>query len=376
MRVPLSDPVREFREREKEIRAGVAAVLSSGKYILGEAVERFEEQFAARVGTRFAIGVASGTDAVELAIEALGIGAGDEVITTPFTFLATATAIMSTGARPVFADVVPDTFTLDPASVADAVTDRTAAIVPVHLFGQMADLSSITELADRLGLAVVEDAAQAFGATQSRQAGSEAQAGSVGVAGSFSFYPTKSLGAAGDGGMITTDDAALAERLVSLRNHGRTPAGGHAEPGHNSRLDAVQAAFLSAKLPLVDDWTARRREHAAAYDEALEEAHGLIPPATADGNRHIFHQYVVLCHGRERVIRALEAADVSWATFYDPPIHRLDALAAHGFDRTSCPVAEELATRVLSVPVFAHLLPEERDRVASALAESGSLQPR
>ena len=376
MRVPLSDPVREFREREREIMSGVRDVLSSGQYILGEALERFEQEFAGRVGSRFAVGVASGTDAVELALEGLGVGPGDEVITTPFTFLATATAILSTGATPVFADVHPDTFLIDPEAAADAVTERTAAIVPVHLFGQMADLASLTELAERRGLALVEDAAQAFGASQSWRPGLEVRAGAMGDAGSFSFYPTKSLGAGGDGGIITTNDEDLAARLRRLRNHGRTPHGTHAEPGHNSRLDPVQAAFLSAKLPAVDGWTERRRAHAAAYEEALAESPGLVPPVTADRNRHIFHQYVLLCHDRDRVVAALDDADVAWATFYDPPVHRLEALRNVGLRVGECPVADELATRVLSVPVFAHLTEEERDRVSSALVRSGSLQPR
>lgn len=372
----MSDPVREFVELRAEIESAVGEVLVSGRYILGEAVEAFEEAFARAVGVRFAIGVASGTDAVELPLEALGIGAGDEVVTTPFTFLATATAIMATGATPVFADVRPDTFDLDPDAVRAAVTERTVAVVPVHLFGQMADMTGLEAVADRHGLAIVEDAAQAFGAAWHSPDGNVARAGSVGRAGAFSFYPTKSLGAMGDGGIVTTDDPDVAARLVRLRNHGRTADGRHAEPGHNSRLDSVQAAILAAKLPLVEEWTERRRSHAAVYGDALADAPGIVPPAVGEGNRHIFHQYTLLCHDRDRVEAALAAANVASSRFYDPAIHLLDALASAGFGRGSLPVAEELSTRVLSVPVFAHLTPEERDRVAAALASAGTLQPR
>lgn len=375
MRVPLSDPVREFRDVRDEVLAAVGEVLASGRYILGESVDAFEQEFARLVGVSHAVGVASGTDAVELALEALGVGPGDEVITTPFTFLATATAIMSTGATPVFADVRPDTFNIDPDAVAAVITHRTAAIVPVHLFGQMADMGALGAIADRHGLPIVEDAAQAFGATRVAADGSVAHAGGVGVAGAFSFYPTKSLGAAGDGGIITTDDAAVAERLVRLRNHGRTATGVHSEPGHNSRLDAIQAAFLSAKLPVVERWTERRLEHAAAYDSALSDVAGISPPVVDSGNRHIFHQYTVLCHGRERVWQAMADAGVSAAKFYDPPVHRLEALEGLDWRTDGCPVADELSTRVLSIPVFAHLTEEERDRVVETLVSSGSLQP-
>ena len=375
MKVPLSDPVREFRDVRDAALAAVGEVLSSGRYILGETVEAFEEEFAALVGARHAVGVASGTDAVELALEALGVGPGDEVITTPFTFLATATAIMSTGATPVFADVLPDTFNIDPDAVAAAVTPRTAAIVPVHLFGQMADMDALDTVAERHGLPIVEDAAQAFGASRVAADGAISHAGGVGAAGAFSFYPTKSLGAAGDGGIITTSDAALADRLVRLRNHGRTSAGAHSEPGHNSRLDAVQAAFLSAKLPVVDSWTEARRAHAAAYGAALADVAGISPPTVGEGNRHIYHQYTVLCHGRGRVKAAMSAAGVGCATFYDPPVHRLEALAGRDWRTDGCPVADELATRVLSIPVFAHLESAERELVADTLVASGSLQP-
>ena len=380
-RVPLSDPVREYRELEREIDEALKRVLRSGTYILGETVEAFETAFAERVGVGFAVGVASGTDALALALQALGIGAGDEVVTSPFTFVATATAILATGATPVFADVLPDTFNLDLGAVDARITDRTAAIVPVHLFGQMADMVALEDVAAAHGLAIVEDAAQAFGATQafgaprSSGTGETRCAGTVGVAGCFSFYPTKSLGAAGDGGMITTDDSGLAARLRRLRNQGRRPTGEYAEIGHNSRLDAVQAAILHAKLGRVDAWAEQRRGHAFAYDVALAEGPGIRPPVTAEGNRHSFHQYTVLCHGRARVAAAFEKADIASAIFYDTPLHRLEALASLGVPEGSLPVAEELAGRVLSIPVFAHLAAPERARIVDVLAASGTLHP-
>jgi len=376
MRVPLNDPVREFRELRDAVTAAVSAVLDSGRYVLGERLEAFETAFAEEVGAAHAVGVASGTDAVELALEALGVGPGDEVVTSPFTFVATVGAILATGATPVFADVLPDTFILDPDAAAAAVTPRTAAIVPVHVFGQMADLDALGAVAGRHGLALVEDAAQAFGASQ-RSGGDERRAGATGVAGTFSFYPTKSLAAAGDGGMVVTSDRRVADRLRRLRNHGRGDAAGAAElgAGHNSRLDPIQAALLHAKLPHVEGWTERRIANAAAYDRALAESPGICPPATAPGNRHIFHQYTILCHGRDHVGGALAAAGIDVGRFYDPPLHLHPALARLGVAEGSLPVAEELATRVLSVPVFAHLTDEERVRVADALAASGSLQP-
>lgn len=380
-RVPLSDPVREYRELEREIDEALKRVLRSGTYILGETVEAFETAFAERVGVGFAVGVASGTDALALALKAIGIGAGDEVVTSPFTFVATATAILATGATPVFADVLPDTLNLDPGAVDARITDRTAAIVPVHLFGQMADMVALEDVATAHGLAIVEDAAQAFGATQTfgapdpSVAGETRCAGSVGVAGCFSFYPTKSLGAAGDGGMITTDDAGLAARLRGLRNQGRRPTGEYAEIGYNSRLDAVQAAILHAKLGRVDEWTERRRGHASEYDAVLAEGMGIRPPVTAESHRHIFHQYTVLCDDRGRVAAALEEAEIASATFYDPPLHRLEVLAPLGVPEGSLPVAEELAGRVLSIPVFAHLTAEERARIGDVLATSATLYP-
>lgn len=380
--VPMAAPAREYDELREEISAAVERVLASGRYVLGETVERFEEAFAARVGVRHAVGVGSGADALELALRAAGIGPGDEVITTPFTFVATATAILATGARPVFADVDPDTFTLHPEAAAAAIGPRTAAMVPVHVFGLMADMGALSAVAERHGLALIEDAAQAFGATIPSEGGPPLRAGACGTLGCFSFYPTKSLGAAGDGGLVTTDDVELAERIRRLGNQGRDPAGVHREPGRTSRLDAIQAAVLAVKLPRVDAWAARRREHAAAYGRALEGRQGVEPPLEPAGYLHTFHQYTVRAEDRAALRRALSDVGIETAVFYDPPLHRADML---GGTRTSAgvegraghrgaelPDAERLAGKVLSIPVFAHLREDERDRVAAVLADAAA----
>ncbi len=380
MRVPLNDPVREYLELHDEIDAAFAEVARSGRYVLGERVERFEEAVARYVGTGHAIGLGSGTDALRLTLQALRIGPGDEVITTPFSFIATAGTIVDVGATPVFADIDPATFNLDPRAAAAAVTPATAAVMPVHLFGHMADVAAFDELAARHGIALIEDAAQAMGAARplARRDHSppdvgarpdvEVRAGAAGLAGCFSFYPTKNLSALGDGGLVTTDDAGLAARLRSLRDHGRRPGGGHAELGTTSRLDPLQAAILAVKLPRLDAWTERRSATAAAYDEALASIDGITAPVVGEGNRHAFHQYTVRCGDRPEVIRRLEAADISYGLYYGEALHQTEALAGLGYGGGAFPEAERAAREVLSLPVFPHLNEEERERVVGALA--------
>ncbi len=379
MRVPLNDPVREYQELRDEIDAAIIEVAGSGRYILGERVERFEQEIARYVGTSHAVGVGSGTDALRLTLQALGIGPGDEVITTPFSFIATATTILDVGARPVFADIEPATFNLDPRAAAAAVTPATAALMPVHLFGQMADVTAFDELAARQGIALVEDAAQAIGAARPLSSGAdsppasgsspaiEVRAGAAGVAGCFSFYPTKNLSALGDGGLVTTDDAGLTARLRSLSDHGRRPGGGHAEIGTTSRLDPLQAAILAVKLPRLDSWNERRRANAAAYDEVLAAIDGVTAPVVGEGNRHVFHQYTVRCTERAEVIRRLEAAEVSYGLYYGEALHETEALADLGYRAGAFPEAERAAREVLSLPVFPHLKEEEQERVIAVL---------
>jgi len=367
-RVPMADPAREYEELRARIDAAVRGVLASGRYVLGEVVADFERAVAGLVGVRAAIGVANGTDALRLTLVALGIGRGDEVITTPFSFVATATAILDAGATPVFADIDPSTLNLDPAAAEEAVGERTAALLPVHLFGQMADMPAFEELARREGLALIEDAAQAFGAKEEPPDGRARPAGGVGIAGCLSFYPTKSLGAAGDGGMIVTDDPALADRLRRLRDHGRGGTGARLGAGTNSRLDALQAAILATKLDRLERWTERRRAHAAAYDRALAPAVDVTPPGVREGARHIYHQYTVRAADRDALLARFDGAGVDASVFYDPPLHRLPALEGRCRVSGSLAAAERAASEVLSIPVFAHLGEAERARVSGVLS--------
>lgn len=362
-RVPMADPVREYRELRTAIDAAVGRVLESGRYVLGETVEDFERAVAERLGVCRAVGVGSGTDALRLALVALGIGEGDEVVTSPFSFIATATAILDVGATPVFADVDPRTLNLDPDAAADAIGERTAALLPVHLYGQMADMAAFETLAERHGLALIEDAAQAFGARE----GGGRPAGGIGTASSFSFYPTKSLAAAGDAGMVVTDDPALADRLERVRNHGRDPTGAHAGPGTNSRLDALQAAILGAKLGRIDEWTRQRRAHAAAFDEALADVEGIRAPGRRDGAGHIFHQYTVRADDRGALRARFDEAGVDTAVFYGRPLHREPVVENRCRVAGPLEESERAAREVLSVPVFAHLDEAELDRVRGVL---------
>lgn len=372
--VPFVDLARQYREVRSELDAALLRVAASGRYVLGPEVERLEAAMADRLGVAHAIGVASGTDALRLALEAVGVGRGDEVITSPFTFLATAAAILETGARPAFADIRPDTFNLDPAAAAAAVGRDTAAILPVHLFGQMAEIEALRDVAVRHGLALIEDAAQALGARRrlapsSAAEGEELLAGAAGEVGCFSFYPTKNLGGLGDGGLVVTDDAALADRLRRARDHGRDEEGAIAAGGvgHNSRLDEIQAAVLRVKLSRLEEWNERRRRHAAAYDEGLREASDLRQPAVAPGNRHVYHQYVARCRERKGVLARLERAGIGYAIHYGTPLHRMEPLAALGYREGDFPEAERASAEALSLPVFPGLRRDERDRVLGAL---------
>jgi dTDP-4-amino-4,6-dideoxygalactose transaminase len=372
--VPLIAPVREYDELRDAIDAALAAVLESGRFVLGEAVERFETGVAEYVGASEAVGVASGTDALRLSLDALGIGPGDEVIAPAFTFVATAGAILQVGARPVFADIDPATFNLDPAAAEAAITPATVAIIPVHLFGQTAEMGPLETIAARHGLAIVEDAAQSLGASQSAVDASGAplpavKAGALGAAGCFSFYPTKNLAGIGDGGLITTNDAQIASRIRTLRQPGHwTGSPEQTAIGYTSRLDAVQAAVLGVKLRKLDEWNDRRRANARAYDEALAPVDGITPPPEKKGNRHIYHQYTVRCADRDEVETRLRDARIAFGVYYPVALHQLDALAHLGYGEGAFPEAERAAREALSLPVFAHLREAERDRVVVVLS--------
>src|SRR4051794_24915810 len=362
IRVPLLDVRRQNAPLERELSDAFRRVLASGNYVLGPEVERFEEAAAAVAGARFAVGVSSGTDALLLAFMALGIGPGDEVICPAFTFFATAGCIARVGATPVFADSRPDCCNIDTAAIETLITPRTKAIVPVHLFGQPADMAEILALARRHGLRVVEDAAQSFGAEYGGR-----PAGALGDCGTVSFYPTKNLGAFGDAGLLLTNDPELAARARVLRNHGAERQYFHSAVGGNFRLDALQAALLTVKLPLLPEYTAVRRRHAAVYDELLGGIPDLHLPVTHPHRTHIFNQYTVRAPGRREELRAfLAECGIASAIYYPVPLHRQEGFQNLGTP-PSLPVAEALAGEVLSLPVFPEMTGGEQAAVAGAV---------
>jgi dTDP-3-amino-3,4,6-trideoxy-alpha-D-glucose transaminase len=362
VRVPFGAPA--LREDAADVRAAIDRVVDSGWYILGPEVEAFEREFAAAMGAGRAVGVGTGTDALALALRALGIGPGDEVITTPISAAYTALAILMSGATPVFADVSEDRLTLDPAATAAAVTSRTKAILPVHLYGQAADMAALEAVAARHHLAIVEDCCQAHGATAGGR-----PVGTIGVAGAFSFYPTKNLAALGDGGAIITSEPAIADRVKRLRNGGQTSRYQHQEPGVNSRLDELQAAVLRARLPRLRAWTARRRAIAAAYRAALT-GRSVTPLAERDPG-HVYHLFVVRAKsGRSGSRAALEehlrARGVETLVHYPVPIPEQPAFA--GLRSPACPVARAACGEILSLPLHPGLTDEDVALVATAAA--------
>jgi dTDP-4-amino-4,6-dideoxygalactose transaminase len=366
--IPLLDLTRQDPGLSREIARRVAEIFASGRFVMGPANEEFERAFAADVGAAHAIGVSSGTDALLVALMALGVGPGDEVITSPFTFFASAAEVWRRNAKPVFVDIEPETFNLDPARLEAAVTARTKAIQPVHLYGQCADMKPILEIAGRRGIPIIEDACQAVGAEDRGRA-----AGTFGAMAAFSFYPTKNLGGAGDAGAVTTQDAATARLLRSLRMHGETERYHHSLVGGNFRMDTIQAAVLLAKLPYLKAWNERRRAIAARYGERLSDAARsgrLTLPREAPGQRHVYHQYVVRVPDRDGVRERMAARGIATAVFYPVPLHRQKCFADLGYGEGSFPQAEKAANEVLALPIFAELTDEEVDRVAEGLIAS------
>jgi dTDP-4-amino-4,6-dideoxygalactose transaminase len=360
--VRFSDLAAQHRPLEDELARAVRETLATGQLILGPEVERFERAVAATLGGRHAVGVSSGTDALLVALLALGVGPNDEVVTTPFSFFATVESIVRVGARPVFADIEPGTLNLDPVSTEAVIGDRTRAVVPVHLFGTPARLDALTQIAARRGLSVVEDAAQAFG---SRYRGRSA--GTWGACGCFSFFPAKLLGAAGDAGLVITDDDALAERCLRLRQHGAVRRGEHVDIGGNFRMDAVQAAVLSVKLAHVERWTQRRRAIAAAYDAAFRQLAGLRQIERGDGWNGSIYTVRVL-EGRRDALRGhLADRGIETAVYYERPLHLQPALGFLGLGPGSLPESERAAVEVLSLPLYAELSDAARDHVAESV---------
>jgi dTDP-4-amino-4,6-dideoxygalactose transaminase len=358
--VHFLDLRRHVEAIREELDAAVASVLDGGMFVFGEPVEAFERAFASFCGTKDAVGVASGTEAITIALQAVGVEPGDVVVTAANKCVPTVAGIEAAGARAVLADVDEETYTLDPAGVEPLLTERTKAILPVHLYGQCVDLDPILELARDRGLKVVEDAAQAVGAEYR-----DARAGSLADAAAFSFYPTKNLGALGDGGAVTTGDPEIAERARLLRNYGERAKYDSVLRGWNSRLDTMQAAILSAKLPHLEGWTDRRRQLAGLYDEALAGS-AAIAPVEAEGRRHAYHLYVVRVPDRESLQRQLQEEGIGTAIHYPRPVHRQPAYEDLGGGHLS--TSERLSTEILSLPLYPELLDAEVEAVAAAVA--------
>jgi len=359
--IPVVDLKTQYAAIKPEVDAAIQRVVESTGFIMGPEVRSFEEAFARFVGAEAAIGVASGTAALHLALLACGIGPGDEVITTPFTFYATAEAINQAGATPVFVDIAPDTYNLDPAKLEAAITPRTRAIVPVHLYGQSADMDAILAIARRHGLRVIEDAAQAHAAEHHGR-----RCGSLGDLACFSFYPSKNLGCYGDGGMVTGSDPALLARIRRLRDHGRVGKYEHVELGWGSRLDALQAAILGAKLPHLEQWTEQRRAAAARYNDLLSGAE-VVVPAERPYNRHVYYCYVIRTPRRDGLAAHLAEQGIDTIVHYPIPMHLQPAYREMGLGPGTFPVAEAAAQQVLSLPMFPEITPEQQQRVAGAV---------
>jgi dTDP-4-amino-4,6-dideoxygalactose transaminase len=373
--VPLLDLQPQYTALQRELDDAIRRVVTSQRFILGSEVEEFENEVARFVGVPHAIGCASGTDALILSLAALGIGTGDEIVTTPFSFFATASCAYKVGARPVFVDILPDTFQIDPDRIDGALTPRTRAILPVHLFGQCAEMDSILEIAHRRDVAVVEDAAQALGTSyDSARLGGRIKAGGLGTLGCYSFFPSKNLGAFGDGGMIVTRDPDLHATLRGLRVHGERRRYVHDEIGWNSRLDALQAAVLRIKLPHLDSWSEGRAANAERYDRLFTES-GVVEtgrvrlPARAPRCRHIFNQYTLRVEDRDGLIEHLGKREIGHAVYYPIPLHLQKCFADLGLREGSLPESERAAGEVLSLPIFPELGAERLERVVEAVVE-------
>lgn len=363
MPVPMLDLKAQYASIKSEIDAVVADVFAAQQFRGGPHSDAFESAVADYVGVPHAIGVASGTDALYLALKALDLQPGDEVITSPFTFFATAGAIVNAGGSPVFADIDPVTYTVDPRAVEARITDRTRVIMPVHLYGQCADMDTLRAIAERKSIPIIEDTAQAIGA---QYKGSPA--GSMGLMAALSFYPTKNLGAAGEGGMIITSDDATAALLRKLRCHGASATYVHEIVGTNSHLHALQAAVLNVKLRHLDDWNAARRSHAAYYTSALAELPGVVTPIESAGCLHVYHQYVIRVPQRDACRKLFTERGIGCGIFYPVPLHRQDCFA--GLDPAAhCPEADRASREVLALPMYPELTRAQQDEVIAALRD-------
>jgi dTDP-4-amino-4,6-dideoxygalactose transaminase len=362
--IPFIDLRAQYREIQEEVQEAVARVLADAAYVLGSEVEAFESEFADYCGAAHGVGVNSGTSALHLALLAAGVGPGDEVITAPFTFIATAATIRYAGAKPVFVDVDPVSLTLDPARLEAAITPRTVAVVPVHIYGQPADMDPILETARRHRLVVIEDAAQAHGAEYKGR-----RAGGLGDLGCFSFYPTKNLGACGEGGIVVTSDPKREERVRLLRDWGQTSKYRHELLGFNYRMEGIQGAILRVKLRHLERWTEMRRAHAARYDKALENS-GVSTPAAMPWARHVYHAYTVRSPRRDALREALAESEIQSATHYPVPLHRQPIFKDLGYESGAFPRAEAAADEVLCLPIYPELSADAPERVAACIRKA------
>jgi len=363
-RVPVLDLSAEIASLWDEINLAIQEVLRSGQFVMGPAVRAFEQEIATYLGVRHAFGVNSGTDGLVIALRALGIGPGDEVITTPFTFFATAEAISQVGAQPVFVDIDSQTFNLDPNLIEEAITSRSKAVLPVHIFGQAADMDSILQIAEKYCLKVVEDVAQALGANYRGK-----RVGTFGDVAAFSFFPSKTLGAYGDGGLVATNDDTVAEMVRMLRVHGARRKYYNEMVGYNSRLDTVQAAILRVKLPHVDEWGHARENAARIYDSLLGDVSGIAIPYKSHEVRHVYHQYSIRVSGgrRDKVQQHLSTAGIDTMVYYPVPVHRLPVYSDLHYH---LPVAEKVAGEILSLPIWPQISRITQERVAQALCQA------
>jgi dTDP-4-amino-4,6-dideoxygalactose transaminase len=363
---PLVDLQAQYRALKAEVDAAMQRVMDSQQFILGPEVENFEKEVADYCGTRFAIACASGSDALLLALMALEVGSGDEVVTTPFTFVATAGSVARLGARPVFVDIDPRTYNIDPAKLGTAITSKTKAIIPVHLFGMSADMDVIMKIATQRGIPIIEDAAQAIGATYAGK-----PVGSIGLCGCFSFFPSKNLGGAGDGGMLTTNDEGFADKLRVLHLHGGHTKYEYELIGMNSRLDALQAAILRVKLRHLDSWSDGRKRKAAKYAELFAKFgldHDICLPQTQTNSSHIYNQYVIRSQRRDELKTFLRDCGVPSEVYYPLPLHLQQAFAYLGYKHGDFPESEAASKEVLALPVFPEMTEDQQNLVVESIA--------
>ncbi len=366
MNVPMLDLVAQYHTIQDDVLGAIMKVVETQQFIMGSAVPDLEAAIARLSHAKHGIGCASGTDALLLPLKALNLKPGDEIITTPFTFFATAGTIHNAGGTPVFVDIQADTFNIDPAAVKLAITPRTRAVVPVHLYGQMADMMELLAIAAPQGLKVIEDAAQAIGARRKTD-GEWRMAGELGWVTGYSFFPSKNLGAWGDAGMMVTSDDAAADRLRKLRLHGGAKQYHHEEVGTNSRLDTLQAAVLLAKLPRLAQWSAMRREHAAYYTQAFADVPDVKPPFVDPANEHIFHQYTLRAERRDELQAHLKKEGIGHAVYYPIPLHRQPCFAHLGYMDGSLPQAERASREAISLPIYPELTRAQLDRVIESI---------